>query len=156
MDTQSVDTFKQFIEFVKNIDHYNDIVDQLKTATEDHQAAFNLLTDGKTLQAFSDKLDAVEARLALERQEFDKACKAQNEVLAQRVKDLNDREAVLNEQANTQAGVNQTQIQMAQFNLAKASDLDKKESDLNVQIAKNNQVAEDLAKRVALVLQAAA
>src|SRR5260221_402545 len=156
MDTKTLDTFTQFVDFVKNVDKFSGVVDQLKQATQDNQQALDLLTEGKSLQAFSDKLDSVEARLVFERQEFDKASKAQNDVLAQRAKDLNDREEDLN---NFKAHLNDREGNLNKFSAdltKKGESLSKMESDLNAQIDRNNLVASDLAKRVALVLQAVA
>src|SRR5437588_510124 len=100
MDTQTLDTFTNFVEFVKNVDKYKDVVAQFKQATQDHQDALNLLTQGKSLKAYEDSLASKQARLDFERQEFDKATQAQNAVLDQRSKDLNDREEDLNTRKN--------------------------------------------------------
>lgn len=152
----SIETFKQFVDFIKNVDSYSKIADQLKKTTEDHKKALDLLTQGKTLKVYGDHLDAIKNRLTLERQTFDVACQAQNEVLAQRAKDLNIREEELNQLKvdldKTKESLNDYDSKLSAWN----NDLSKKESDLNSLIAQNNQVAEDLARRRALINQAAA
>jgi cell division protein FtsL len=156
MDSQSLQVFQQFVEFVKNIDNYEATVGQIKAATDAYNAAVDKITQAQTLDQFRAKLDVLQSNLDFERDEFTKSCQAQNDVLAQRVKDLDAREQVLNDMAVVQAQ-RKIDLSMQETSLtAKAFDLVKKEQDLNTQIDTNNQVAQDLSSRLALIKQAGA
>lgn len=156
MDTQNLDTFTQFIEFIKNIDNFSTAIDQFKQVTKDQQVALDLLTQGKTLKEYEDKIESAKVRLAFERQEFDRSSQAANDVLTQRAKDLNDRELDLNARKSELDILQSTLTSVNANQLEQRNALLKKESDLNVQIDKNNQVAEDLASRFSLLRQAGA
>ena len=154
MDSQTLNVFTQFVDFIKNIDNYQQAVDSIKAATAANVDSVNQLTNGKSLDNYASELDATEQRLILERAEFDKSCRAQNDVLVQRAKDLDVRESNMDLRDATQARL-QIEISMAYTDIAaKTMDLSKKESDINAQIDANNQVATNLAARLALIKQA--
>jgi hypothetical protein len=154
MDSQTLNIFTQFVDFIKNIDNYGPVVDQIKAATTANTDSLNKLTQGKTLSDFESSLNDTEQRLILERAEFDKTYRAQNDVLVQRAQDLNSQEAIVSNQKqlteNYKAMLDLKYDELA----ARSIDLNKKEQDLIAREADNNAVAQDLAARLALIRQA--
>jgi len=154
MDAQTLSVFTQFVEFIKNVDNYEQVVEQIKAATAANADSLNNLTQGQGLAAYEASLDDKEQRLILERQEFDKSCRAQNDVLIQRAKDLDAKETNLATREALVKGGEMANQFATQAGQQKAADLDRREQDLNTRDAANNAVAADLAARLALIKQA--
>lgn len=142
-----IDQFEAFVDFISNVDKQKATIAQLKEATKQYGDALASLTKGQSLAAWEKTLQSKQDKLTSDTASSQKVLDTQSNQLSERAKELDEKEVELGKLTQKQIELTNSANAFMAVVTAKQVDVDKKTTDLNVQIAKYNQLAADLAAK---------
>lgn len=148
MSITTEDQFQVFIDFIKNIDKYDATASELKKITIQYNEAAVALTKGQSLATWEAQIEAKKLRLEQQTQNSQDVLDTRSQELDKRNTDLDAFEERVSHLNKNQMQL-RDEISQAYVDLnAKNGDLAKKESDLNVQIDKYNNLIQELESKI--------
>lgn len=99
MNNDQIELFKQFMEFIQNVDKYKQVIVDLKDATDDYQQAYETLSKGTTIDRMQATLDANKVKFAKDMKDaqdsFNQQVETKTQYLADKAGVLGEKEAQL-------------------------------------------------------------